>query len=57
MASSRNHQEAHGLGQIEKQLDRQADAAASLQGLNDTDRSIQNEARRQQSELDDLMES
>ena len=40
MPSSRNHQEAHGIGQIEEQLQQQADAATTIQGLNETDRDI-----------------
>ncbi|KGE16885.1 hypothetical protein [Paenibacillus wynnii] len=40
MASSRNHQEAHGIGQIEEQLQQQADAAKAIQGSNETDREI-----------------
>ncbi|MFB5677721.1 hypothetical protein ACE3NQ_21590 [Paenibacillus terreus] len=43
MATSRQHQEAHGIGQIEKQLNRQAEAAAQIQGGSETDREI-NEA-------------
>ncbi|GGG06282.1 hypothetical protein [Paenibacillus abyssi] len=32
MPSSRQHQQAHGIGQIEKQLNNQAEAAEEIQG-------------------------
>jgi hypothetical protein len=40
VATSRQHQEAHGIGQIEKQLNRQAEAAAQIQGGSETDHEI-----------------
>jgi len=40
MPTSRNHQEAHGIGQIEEQLLKQAKAAKAIQGTNETDREI-----------------
>ncbi|BBH20051.1 hypothetical protein Back11_13960 [Paenibacillus baekrokdamisoli] len=46
MTSSRNHQEAHGIGQIEEQLKQQADAADAIQGGNETDREIVKAANR-----------
>lgn len=46
MPSSRNHQEAHGIGQIEEQLNQQADALDSVQGKNKTDREIWKAAAR-----------
>ena len=45
MPSSRNHQEAHGIGQIEEQLQQQADAAKAIQGSNETDREIAEAAK------------
>lgn len=47
MTSSRNHQEASGIGQIEEQLKQQADAAdTTTQGGSETDREIDNTANR-----------
>lgn len=46
MTSSRNHQEASGIGQIEEQLKQQADAADITQGGSETDREIDNAANR-----------
>jgi len=44
MAKSRQHQEAHGTGQIEKQLERQADAASYIQGASWLDREVSSAA-------------
>ncbi|MED4604383.1 hypothetical protein P9314_27515 [Paenibacillus validus] len=57
MTSSRNHQGAHGIGQTEEQLNRQAQAAEAIQGKNETDQSIIAEANRSDSELDEIIES
>lgn len=57
MSSSRNHQGAHGIGQTEEQLNRQARAAAEIQGMNETDQSVAAEANRDDSELDEIIES
>ena len=46
MATSRNHQGAHGIGQIEEQLNQQAEAADTVQGGNETDREIAQAANR-----------
>ncbi|WP_123042867.1 hypothetical protein [Cohnella candidum] len=46
MPSSRNHQEANGIGQIEEQLQQQADAADAVQGGSETDREIADAANR-----------
>jgi len=46
MTSSRNHQGAHGIGQIEEQLNQQADATYAIQGESETDRDITNAANR-----------
>lgn len=47
LSSSRNHQEAHGIGQIEEQLNRQADAAGNIQGKSKIDRDIADAANRE----------
>jgi hypothetical protein len=58
MATSRNHQQAHGIGQIEQQLSAQADAAEEIQGgKNETDRAIEQKARESSSELDEIIDS
>jgi hypothetical protein len=57
MASSRNHQRAHGIGQAEEQLNQQAQAAAEIQGQNETDQEILAAANEQDSELDEIIES
>lgn len=41
MATSRNHQGAHGIGQAEEQLAKQAEAAEALQGGSETDREVE----------------
>lgn len=57
MTSSRNHQEAHGIGQIEEQLKQQADAAKAIQGENESDREIAEILKRDtQSSLDEIID-
>lgn len=56
MASSRQHQEAHGIGQIEEQLANQTRTAEELQGGNETDREVLSASRREDSELDEIIE-
>ncbi|UUZ82834.1 hypothetical protein LJK88_02050 [Paenibacillus sp. P26] len=56
MASSRNHQGAHGIGQVERQLNRQAQAAESIQGLNEADQEILAAANQEYTELDEIIE-
>ncbi|MGP0584814.1 hypothetical protein [Paenibacillus timonensis] len=46
MASSRNHQGAHGIGQIEKQLNHQMEAAAEIQGEAGIDQRVKQKAKR-----------
>ncbi|MNO95927.1 hypothetical protein D3C76_875840 [compost metagenome] len=46
MTTSRNHQEAHGIGQIEEQLQQQANAIDAIQGGSETDRNIAKETNR-----------
>ncbi|MBB6637285.1 hypothetical protein [Cohnella thailandensis] len=56
MSSSRNHQEAHGIGQAEKQLQQQADAAYAIQGGSELDREITEAANRDpHTSLDELL--
>jgi hypothetical protein len=58
MTTSRQHQEAHGLGQIEEQLSAQAEAAVQIQGgENETDREVADAANRHSSELDDIIDT
>lgn len=57
MTTSRQHQEAHGIGQIEKQLKNQAEAAVDIQGENNVDQEITSAAKRNDSEeLDEILE-
>ncbi|CAM4190057.1 MAG: hypothetical protein E7L01_20095 [Paenibacillus macerans] len=46
MSSSRNHQEAHGIGQAEEQLNDQAEAAVEIQGQAEIDRHIKQAVKR-----------
>lgn len=46
MATSRNHQGAHGIGQAEEQLNDQVEAAVEIQGEAEIDRNIKVAARR-----------
>ncbi|MCZ8514039.1 hypothetical protein O9H85_16735 [Paenibacillus filicis] len=55
MASSRNHQGAHGIGQVERQLNRQAQAAEQIQGRNETDQEILALANEEYTELDEII--
>jgi hypothetical protein len=57
MTSSRNHQEAHGIGQIEEQLKQQAEAADTIQGGSETDREIAKAANRDaHTSLDEIID-
>ncbi|MCD1260750.1 hypothetical protein B5M42_018265 [Paenibacillus athensensis] len=56
MSTSKNHQQAHGIGQIEQQLNEQAQAAEALQGVNETDREVAEAAQQPASELDETTE-
>jgi hypothetical protein len=56
MTTSRNHQEAHGLGQTEEQLSAQADAVRQLQGgKSELDKEVEAAAEASDSELDDII--
>jgi hypothetical protein len=57
MPSSRNHQGAHGIGQVEEQLNSQAEAAEAIQSTNETDRNVTAEANRSETELDEIIET
>ncbi|MCL6603538.1 MAG: hypothetical protein K6T94_11735 [Paenibacillus sp.] len=58
MPSSRNHQEAHGIGQIEEQLQEQVNAAENIQGINETDREIAEAAKSDKhTSLDEIVDS
>ncbi|NEW06996.1 hypothetical protein GK047_13375 [Paenibacillus sp. SYP-B3998] len=56
MTTSRGHQGAHGIGQVEEQLNNQAQAAEQIQGSNKTDQAIIAAANEHSSELDDIIE-
>jgi hypothetical protein len=57
LTSSRQHQEAHGIGQIEKQFKNQAEAAEAIQGESDLDQKVVSLSREQDSELDEIIET
>ncbi|OXM83855.1 hypothetical protein [Paenibacillus rigui] len=57
MPTSRGHQGAHGIGQTEKQLNNQAQAAAEIQGANEQDQEILAAAHQQETELDEIIPS
>lgn len=57
MPSSRGHQGAQGIGQAEEQLNAQAQAAAEIQGANETDQEVLAAANQQDSELDEIIQS
>ncbi|MCQ6559963.1 hypothetical protein [Paenibacillus mendelii] len=58
MATSRNHQGAHGIGQVEEQLKQQANAMDTIQGVSETDREIAKVANRDaQTSLDKIIDS
>lgn len=54
MAKSKQHQEAHGIGQIEQQLNDQMEAAEEIQGQSKLDRDIQKASHRHADPLKDL---
>jgi hypothetical protein len=57
LATSRQHQEAHGIGQIEKQLENQTEAAEAIQGESNLDQEVASTSREQDSELDEIIEA
>jgi hypothetical protein len=56
MTTSRQHQEAHGIGQIEEQLEQQSSSASELQGPSELDREVNSVANRRETELDKIIE-
>ncbi|ACX65805.1 hypothetical protein MHI43_18185 [Paenibacillus sp. FSL H8-0457] len=54
MAKSKQQQEAHGIGQVEQQLNHQMEAAEEIQGTSNLDREIKKAANRQADPLNDL---
>lgn len=54
MAKSKQHQEAHGIGQIEQQLNNQMEAAEEIQGPSKLDRDIKKATHRRVDPLEDL---
>ncbi|PWV99362.1 hypothetical protein DFQ01_11578 [Paenibacillus cellulosilyticus] len=57
MSSSKGHQGATGIGQAEKQLNRQAQAAEQIQGTNATDQAIIAASQEHSSALDDIVDT
>lgn len=57
MAKSRQHQEAHGIGQIENQLAQQTEAAEEILGGSEADRKVIAASREQDSETEDGFEA
>jgi hypothetical protein len=57
MTTSRQHQEAHGIGQIQKQLHNQAEAAEAIQGASELDQAVKAASKEHESELDEIIES
>ncbi|MFK7692776.1 hypothetical protein [Paenibacillus sp. HJGM_3] len=58
MTTSRKHQGAHGIGQIEEQLNQQAEAADAIQGGNDTDHEIEQAVNRNpKTSLDEIIDN
>jgi hypothetical protein len=57
MSSSKGHQGATGIGQAEKQLNRQAQAAEQMQGLNHVDQEVLAASHEHSSELDDIVDT
>ncbi|OPA81022.1 hypothetical protein BVG16_01355 [Paenibacillus selenitireducens] len=57
MPTSRGHQGAHGIGQTEKQLNNQAQAAAEIQGASELDQEVLAAANQHDTELDDIIVS
>jgi len=57
LATSRQHQEAHGIGQVEEQLNNQAQAAGNMQGESELDQEVISAANEEESELDEIIET
>jgi hypothetical protein len=58
MTSSRGHQGAHGIGQVEEQLNQQTNATYAIQGGSELDSEITEAANRDaHTSLDELVDS
>ncbi|WP_336785168.1 hypothetical protein [Paenibacillus sp. MMO-177] len=57
MTSSRGHQGAHGIGQVEKQLNRQAQAAEQIQGTNQTDQEVLAASQEPSSVMEEIVDT
>lgn len=57
MTTSSRHQGAHGIGQVEEQLNNQAQAAEQIQGINKVDQAIIAAANQHSSELDEIIDT
>ncbi len=55
MTTSRQHQEAHGIGQIKEQLEQQIQAATKIQGESKLDEEIKAAAHEHSSEIDEII--
>ncbi|MGM1044526.1 MAG: hypothetical protein ACQEXX_00110 [Bacillota bacterium] len=55
MAKSKQQQEAHGIGQVEQQLNNQMEAAAEIQGQSKLDGEIKKATHRQVDPSNDLL--
>jgi hypothetical protein len=55
MTTSRQHQEAHGIGQVEEQLNNQAEAADEIQGGSELDREVKSAANKDRTEMDEII--
>jgi hypothetical protein len=56
MTTNSGHQGAHGIGQVEEQLNKQAQAAVQIQGVNEVDQHVRAAANEDSSELDEVIE-
>ncbi|GMK45130.1 MULTISPECIES: hypothetical protein [Paenibacillus] len=57
MTSSRGHQGAHGIGQVEKQLNRQAQAAEQMQGTSETDQEVLAASQEPSSVMEEIVDT
>ncbi|WP_127495320.1 hypothetical protein [Paenibacillus glycanilyticus] len=57
MTSSRGHQGAHGIGQVEKQLNRQAQAAEQMQGTSETDQEVLAASQEPSSVMEEIIDT
>lgn len=57
MSKSKNHQQTHGLSQIDEQLNKQIQAAVEIQGESKLDQEIITAANEHNSELDEIIDN